>query len=446
MTTDLVVVVPGIMGSTLADARGREIWSVGAGGLSLALATFGGSIRALELPPDIGDGPAPDGVVATGLIDGLHVIPGVWSPIDGYRDLVRFLREPRFGLGPENLVLFAYDWRLSNRFTAQSLKRRVDDALARWRASAPERAEAKVLFICHSMGGLVTRWYLDRLGGAETARALVTLGTPHRGAVKAIDQLVNGVRKGKGPFKVDFTRFARSLPSTYQLLPEYACIEGLGPDPLKTTEIPLPSLDAARVADAMAFYEELNAVAPPAYPVLPIIGINQPTWTTVAVERDRVLPRLEIGGQDRAGDGTVPRLSARPKRMDEGDPSLRGLSEGHGALAVHRSTLDQLDFLLTRDDVNYKDTQDAGTLGVSVADLHSLDEDLRVSVTTPEPRVLEAVLLDETGDERTSELVAWDGSAGTADLGRPGPGGYTIAVRVPDDPAFDAVHAKTLVW
>jgi pimeloyl-ACP methyl ester carboxylesterase len=444
VTSDLVVVVPGIMGSTLADARGRELWSVGAGGLSRALATLGGSIRALELPSGIGDGPAPDGVVATGLIDGLHVIPGVWSPIDGYRDLVRFLREPRFGLGQENLVLFAYDWRLSNRFTAQLLKRRVDDALARWRASAPERAEARVLFICHSMGGLVTRWYLDQLGGAETARALVTLGTPHRGAVKAIDQLVNGVRVG--PLKTDFTAFARSLPSTYQLLPEYACVEGLGSEPLKTTQTPLPSLDTARVADAMAFYEELNAVAPPAYPVLPIVGINQPTWTTVAVDGERVIPRFTISGNDRAGDGTVPRLSARPKRMDEGDPSLRGLSEGHGALAVHRSTLDQLDFLLTRDDVIYKAAEDEGTLGVSISDLHAVDEDLRVSVVTPEPRVLEVVLLDEAGGERTSELVVWDGSAGTADLGRPGPGGYTVAVRVPDDPGFDAVHAKTLVW
>ena len=115
--------------------------------------------------------------------------------------------------------MFAYDWRLSNRWTAELLKERVESALTRWRESAPERSDAKVVFVCHSMGGLVARWYLDVLGGAEIARALVTLGTPHRGALKALEQLVNGVRKGPGPLKVDLTGFARSLPSSYELLP-----------------------------------------------------------------------------------------------------------------------------------------------------------------------------------------------------------------------------------
>ena len=51
------------------------------------------------------------------------------------------------------------------------------------------------------------------------------MGTPHRGALNSLEQLVNGVRKGPGPFRVDLTEFARSLPAAYQLLPEYACLE-----------------------------------------------------------------------------------------------------------------------------------------------------------------------------------------------------------------------------
>src|SRR4051794_19475961 len=109
------------MGSSLADASGRQIWGLRPGGLVRALTTLGGSLRNLELPPEQGDGPAPDGVVPTGLIGGLHVIPGLWSPIEGYAGLVKFLLKRRFNLiedrpgvteaPPGNLVLFPYDWR-----------------------------------------------------------------------------------------------------------------------------------------------------------------------------------------------------------------------------------------------------------------------------------------------------------------------------------------------
>ena len=52
-------------------------------------------------------------------------------------------------------------------------------------------------------------------------------------------------------------RFARSLPSLYQLLPEYACIEHCG-DLAKTTEATIPELDTAMTADAMRFHTQLQ--------------------------------------------------------------------------------------------------------------------------------------------------------------------------------------------
>src|SRR4051812_30550915 len=255
------------MGSSLADADGHQLWGLGPGGLLRALTTLGGSLRRLQLPSDQGDSPAPDGVVPTGLIGGLHVIPGLWSPIEGYAGLVKFLRSPRFGLvedrpdvdgsPPGNLVLFPYDWRLSNRHTADLLRGRVDDALTRWRQSSPEREEARVILVCHSMGGLVARWYIERLEGASVTRALVTIGTPHRGALNALDQLSNGVRKGIGPLKLDLTAFGRSLPSSYQLLPEYACVQGDAGALLKTTELDVPGLDPHLAKDGMAFHDSL---------------------------------------------------------------------------------------------------------------------------------------------------------------------------------------------
>jgi hypothetical protein len=120
MPRDLVVVVPGVMGSSLADERGREVWGLSGGSVLCALRTLGGLVRDLTLPAGFGEGPAPDRVRPTGLIPAFHVIPGVWTPVEGYARLERFLLEPRFGLSldqpdsvaaqPGNLVLFAYDW------------------------------------------------------------------------------------------------------------------------------------------------------------------------------------------------------------------------------------------------------------------------------------------------------------------------------------------------
>lgn len=157
---DVVIVVPGIMGSELVDAKGHRIWSVSAGALANAVRTLGKSLRQLQLPADIGDNPPDDCVRATALLTSLHVIPGLWSPITGYDGLLVFLRSPRFRLveaDPRdrrvipNLIPFPYDWRLSNRFNGRLLARVAVDALERWRAQ-PGMGEAKLVLICHSMG------------------------------------------------------------------------------------------------------------------------------------------------------------------------------------------------------------------------------------------------------------------------------------------------------
>lgn len=58
-------------------------------------------------------------------------------------------------------------------------------------AAAVERLRARtgareVDVVAHSMGGLATRWYLGRLGGADRVRRVVFLATPHRGTWAAV--------------------------------------------------------------------------------------------------------------------------------------------------------------------------------------------------------------------------------------------------------------------
>ncbi|WP_260859705.1 hypothetical protein [Streptomyces cupreus] len=60
---DLVVVLPGIMGTRLANADGGAVWDVSGGALWRALHTFSRSMKGLRLPVDIGDDHPGDGIL-----------------------------------------------------------------------------------------------------------------------------------------------------------------------------------------------------------------------------------------------------------------------------------------------------------------------------------------------------------------------------------------------
>ncbi|MFI6145324.1 alpha/beta fold hydrolase [Streptomyces sp. NPDC051109] len=60
------------------------------------------------------------------------------------------------------------------RVTARHLARRVEELCER-------TGQERVDLVGHSLGGLVGRYYVQRLGGGARVRTLVTLGTPHSG-------------------------------------------------------------------------------------------------------------------------------------------------------------------------------------------------------------------------------------------------------------------------
>jgi triacylglycerol esterase/lipase EstA (alpha/beta hydrolase family) len=95
------------------------------------------------------------------LMPDLHVIPGIWTPIKGYDHLLRRLRALQRSGAIGAVLPVAYDWRLSNRYNATRLASIIHPRLERWRASSPQRAHAQLVFVCHSMGGLIARWYIE---------------------------------------------------------------------------------------------------------------------------------------------------------------------------------------------------------------------------------------------------------------------------------------------
>src|SRR3984893_2294747 len=182
--SDVIVLVPGILGSVLVK-DGREVWGSSGSSVGHNLITFGGALNMLELPHEIGHDDPKDGVTAL-------YGPKFWKA-DGYGRLANHLKE-RFTLTPAtngqtgNLLEFPYDWRLSNQLNAQRLSERVVPLLERWRQST-SNPNAKLIFICHSMGGLVARYFLEVLGGRELVSKLITIGTPYQGSINALNAL-----------------------------------------------------------------------------------------------------------------------------------------------------------------------------------------------------------------------------------------------------------------
>ncbi|MGW5241261.1 esterase/lipase family protein [Monashia sp. NPDC004114] len=390
-SNDLVVVLPGITGSTLgvrggdgSPASANLIWAPSAGAV-WKLLTGGNSILKHALPDGIGDENPGDGVEPVALMPDVHVLPGIWTPIRGYDVLVNALEKLGYkrdnGAKPPNLIAYAYDWRLSNRYNGERLKTVVEPALERLRAQGGEFSDARAVFICHSMGGLVARWYIEKCGGAEVTRKLITLGTPWRGATDALEQLVNGVKKGIGPLSIDLTAFSRSMPSLFQLLPEYACISNAG-GYAKTTEIAVPNVSTTMVADAMAFHTDLQAAeaarAASRDMTHMVLGIRQPTQTTVTLQDGKANTSQTFGNENDYGDGTVT-LTGAVGLGETLDTNLAvRVPEQHTNLQCNQFVLDQVQEILTAQPIRRRDLADTNVRAV-VPDLLTTGQALKVS-------------------------------------------------------------------
>ncbi len=353
---DMVILLPGITGSVL-QKNGQDVWAPSAQVVFGALSSLGRVLQDLRLTdddPSVAD--LGDGVEASRLVPDVHLVPGLVK-IDGYSETLRVISD-NFDVTegaidderPANLFGFPYDWRRDNRASAARLKEFVDRRLPAWRRSSGA-ADARVILIGHSMGGLVSRYYLEVLEGWRDCRALITFGTPYRGSPNAVDYLANGYKK----LFLDLTDVMRSFTAAYQLLPIYKMVQVGGVYQRVGETDGLPGIDHQRAADALAFHREIEAAVTAhrkdddylenGYQILPIVGTRQPTVQSAQFVDGRLTVSNDLpGGIDARlgdGDGTVPMLSAVPIELSDAYRDTF-FPERHGSLQRNAQILDDL--------------------------------------------------------------------------------------------------------
>ncbi len=414
MFKHLVIVLPGISGSVLAK-NGEEVWGTSTGAIWRAVTSGGGSIRDLAIKgaddPSLDD--LGDGVTATRLVQDLHILPGLWK-IDGYTALVSRLKSSLEIEAGRNLFEFAYDWRRDNRVAARKLARAAKGWLDQWR-QASGASDAKLVLVAHSMGGLVSQYFLEVMGGWKDTRALVTFGTPYGGSLNALGYLANGFSEGVGPLKVDLSSTLASFTAVYQLLPAFECIDRGDGKLERIGEIDdVNGVDPARAKAALAFYREIKdareanakdaAYQAGGYEIYPIVGLAQPTFQSATLSAGKLTLQRKLGVTDYAGDGTVPRFSATPLQLSGAHREIY-LAEQHGSLQNFEPGLVNLLGVLTGLEIDLSQFFFAAqTLSLDIDDVYGAEEvTLRATPSVEAP--IDAKIFDAQSGALVKDLA-----------------------------------------
>lgn len=306
MAIDTVVFVPGICGSVL-QLGDTEIWPGTPWNVAfesypddyVKLLATSREIRAVDVLRSVP----------------LKVLGVTLHHFDGYGRALASLEEMGFREAGGTLVPFAYDWRMDVRESAKALKARLANR---------DLAGRRIAIVAHSMGGLVTRYLIEKLGLPPDIKVelCIFVAVPHLGAPVALQNLL-GLRPEiflSGPQCRAALRNP-DFPSAYQLLPRagvpallstststgYAIEDLFGAATVARFGMVAGSVQAALGLGADLPFMGPGFQAPCRY--VAIAGNAQRTVTTNYVDGPSSARAVE---EPTAGDGTVPLWSAAP--------------------------------------------------------------------------------------------------------------------------------------
>ncbi len=347
--TEVLVFVPGLMGSELWDDEGK-VWP---GGLADLVGGYGKDKFARLLLPDL----EPRAVLrkAVGVVDVYDVWMRTFGELVSRETGDRMFVET--GAKP-TLIPVPYDWRGSLEVGADAL------ALALESAVHDHGPDVNIHVVAHSMGGLVSRLYLqsgryDRRRGFDRISSLFTFGTPHNGAVVALASAL-------GQDKAQFLSEAQSkalvndprYPAAYHLFPQPGSVpvwERGGAGRLNAHDVFDPAIAVAlgltqsSLASALTVFKDLAKPWPDVRTFL-FVGSRFETMTHVLWDGAKpVVVKSKDGG-----DGTVNLqgsiVGARQIRLtdrnhmslikaEEARIALQDLFDADGLLAMSAQTV-----------------------------------------------------------------------------------------------------------
>lgn len=448
VTHDAVVIVPGIMGSELYDTTtGDVLWGLAnPNWLAKAWLTKPG-LAPLHLTAEEQAG-------EFGRIGARRLLQTpAWSPflrgIEPYHKLTRAIENTV--ADPAAVMPFPYDWRLPVEVNARLLARAAREHLEQWRRhpahtaarrQAVDERQGRLVFIAHSMGGLVTYAALtlgfDSDLAADT-RGAMTLGTPFHGSVAAAS-ILNTVQGAPLPLPHrKLATLAASMPGVHDLLPRFVCLEeGLDVRRLAPTDVAALGGDKDLAKNSQTFFDNLCSQPFPHH--RPVVGIRQNTVQSMRLEDGLVIASeycfrsntdgevmRDPNGAPRRfqvwGDGTVHRESASLTRR------TLPIALQHGALASGRAARHAVADFLLEDDHLGPDQANEG-LGLKVPDYVVPNSEWTIRITgTDDPSGVDCTVASVDGDfQREARLYASDGDALGASVKVPGVGLYRVTV------------------
>ena len=249
-----VIVIPGILGSKLRYGEtGQLVWGAFDGGEADPETPEGARLIAIPMKEGVPIGELTDSVHSDGALDRVKVkLFGLPIQLNAYINILSTLgaggyldqslasnklNEIDYGDDHFTCFQFDYDWRLDNVENAKRLKEFIEEKreyiLGEYQKRGIDKDEIKFDIVAHSMGGLLTRYFLmygdmDLPGdgsvpevtweGAKYVEKVIIVGTPNAGAVGAVETLVKG--RDIGPFLPKYEpAIIATMPSLYQQLP-----------------------------------------------------------------------------------------------------------------------------------------------------------------------------------------------------------------------------------
>ena len=192
-----VVFVPGIMGSELWLGKER-IWP---------------NLKVLFKEPDVFKYPGLPGIEARGILQEVVVVPNLIK-LEQYSRLGDYLVENLGYSRGVDFFEFPYDWRQDVRKTARQLAQFIDSLAVK----------PPIKLIAHSLGTLVSRYYIERCGGKDKVDRLILMGGPHLGTPGAVSSLLFGPEVLPfGLLGEKLRKVISTFETSYQILPVYAC-------------------------------------------------------------------------------------------------------------------------------------------------------------------------------------------------------------------------------